>query len=643
MLKKINAVLSLFVCITILFFSTNVINGIKTSEALYKNTAEIHMQYKDDMDFNSYINALYEISTQENINISQYSFTAVNQLTILATNPNANKHWKFSKKNILARNDSKVHYTNNKNSKYQLKLPNNFLNINIYPFSHVENIGLSEILYVQGNSNKLIPVLKKYGTPTISNINQSDTFQINTNIVLVICYLSIFIVITTIIFAFSKMKEITLKKMLGYNSFDTIKDSIKELNLLFCSLIITFILSIFLSIYYSNENFFLSFLLCSIFHFIISFLFIIVTLSIYHLSSIKNYLKNSRPLKLNLCILNICLFLSMILLLIASTKVINTHNEAENNSLKYWERTTNLYKTNITNQLNRNNTVEENNYLKKASKFVYKIQKNYKTFIIAPYNYATIQENNKEFFIGQKVYPNFEDYVSQPAGAGICVDLNYLKYYNPISFEESTDLNLINSDPLTTYILVPKKYKEYAKMIEKNYLEDIQFRLEDSPPQAPYKNPNLKNLKIKLIFVNNNQKYFSFNTLYGKAKDNYTITDPIVRVINPEITESLFWGNILTSDGGLFFDQKHTSNQNFFNQINPYIKEFNLENIINFSYSVFQETGELLSQKKVNKLNAYLQYLLILGLFIIINFQMIFVSFTINSKKIALKKIFGYS
>ena len=34
----------------------------------------------------------------------------------------------------------------------------------------------------------------------------------------------------------------------------------------------------------------------------------------------------------------------------------------------------------------------------------------------------------------------------------------------------------------------------------------------------------------------------------------------------------------------------------------------------------------------------YLQYLLILGLFIIINFQMIFVSFTINSKKIALKK-----
>ncbi|OZH71622.1 hypothetical protein CGC26_06705, partial [Enterococcus faecium] len=74
-----------------------------------------------------------------------------------------------------------------------------------------------------------------------------------------------------------------------------------------------------------------------------------------------------------------------------------------------------------------------------------------------------------------------------------------------------------------------------------------------------------------------------------------------------------------------------------------YIKEFNLENIINFSYSVFQETGELLSQKKVNKLNAYLQYLLILGLFIIINFQMIFVSFTINSKKIALKKIFGYS
>lgn len=135
----------------------------------------------------------------------------------------------------------------------------------------MENIGLSEILYVQGNSNKLIPVLKKYGTPTISNINQSDTFQINTNIVLVICYLSIFIVITTIIFAFSKMKEITLKKMLGYNSFDTIKDSIKELNLLFCSLIITFILSIFLSIYYSNENFFLSFLLCSIFHFIISF------------------------------------------------------------------------------------------------------------------------------------------------------------------------------------------------------------------------------------------------------------------------------------------------------------------------------------------------------------------------------------
>ncbi len=65
----------------------------------------------------------------------------------------------------------------------------------------------------------------------------------------------------------------------------------------------------------------------------------------------------------------------MILLLIASTKVINTHNEAENNSLKYWERTTNLYKTNITNQLNRNNTVEENNYLKKLVNLFIKYRK----------------------------------------------------------------------------------------------------------------------------------------------------------------------------------------------------------------------------------------------------------------------------
>lgn len=84
------------------------------------------------------------------------------------------------------RDAPEIYVFNSKNIKYQLNLPNNFLTIKIYPFSYVENIGLSDVLYVQGNLNKLFPVLEKYGSPSISDINQSDTFQIDMNSIYVL-------------------------------------------------------------------------------------------------------------------------------------------------------------------------------------------------------------------------------------------------------------------------------------------------------------------------------------------------------------------------------------------------------------------------------------------------------------------------
>lgn len=304
------------------------------------------------------------------------------------------------------------------------------------------------------------------------------------------------------------------------------------------------------------------------------------------------------------------------------------------------EKTENLYKTNISNQLDRDDSLEETTYLKNAQLFYEKLSKKYQTFIIAPYNYTVLNDSHgQSILIGQDRIPDKEEYITSPGGADITIDTNYLKV-NPIKFVIPTEKEQINVDSNTLSLLVPQKYKKYEAEIKQNYLSDLKFKLTEDPPIGKI---SLDKVNIQVLYVKNRQKYFTYNTFYGKLADENMVEDPIVVVVNPKLMDGLFWGNILTMNGGLFIDFDKEAKGEPFDLIKQDVKDSGLNGILNFTLSVFKERGEETTRNEANILHLIVQYSILTLLFITLNVQIMYILFKVNAKKRLIKEILGYS
>ncbi len=142
--------------------------------------------------------------------------------------------------------------------------------------------------------------------------------------------------------------------------------------------------------------------------------------------------------------------------------------------LEAWNNTGNIFKTNITNQLDRSNEIEELNYQKKAKKFYDLVSKKKETFIIDSYSFMYINDpsENKPLYVGSLVTEkNNQNYITSPSGNSITVDKNYLEL-NPIKTIEPMNFSEERNEG-TNYLIIPEKYTELENEIVKNYTYDL--------------------------------------------------------------------------------------------------------------------------------------------------------------------------
>lgn len=646
MLKKINFILSFCIFTLIFFIFSNIFNGKQIEKALYSNVSEIHITYNSDTNYESMTDELMSISSKTNTNVSQYMFTGKNKLNIISTNPSINKYFDLKKGHFPSIDSSDFVSNQNKNINRNvgiLNLPSNYLQINLYSTNHFKNTGFNNVFYVQGNVELVKKVLNKYGLIKETSISKSDTYTLNQYHIIIITYLLIFFMVSILAQVFDERKKIVLKKTFGYPLIQVIKDSFKDMNGILCALVsstliyVIFVRQITLSLL-------IPLLLSLIIYITFSLIYVSIQIIILHSIKINTTIKGYLPFKFINFALALTLFFSLFTGLTIFNKIENNFSEYINinSQLDSWKKTENLYKTNLTNQLDRNDKTEEKQYLTRAQNFYNSIKAKYNTFIIAPYNYAIVGKDkyDKPIYVGQdRFYNNQHDSIINMGGIDIFIDLNYLKR-NPIEFCNTSDINQINVNKNTISLLIPEKYKYYEKEIKENYLSYIKFILEEEPPNQKI---DIANLDINTIYVKNNQKYFTYNYLYGSSEDNYFITDPISIVINPNTMSGLFWGNILTQDGGLYMEFEDSNNDSVFNKIKDDLKSSNLENTINFTVSAFKDYGTYASKIQASFLNSILQGIFIICLFFIINLQIISMLFKMHMKKLFLKQILGYS
>lgn len=646
MIKKINFCLSTIIFLLLLFSATSLLKGLDIKKALYDNTKELHIIYEPGTNYKQFVYDLYETSLKEDITISQYNFTAKDTLSILSTNPKINPFFHL-KSGVFPTNSESSYVANysdgNRKNIGSINLPSDYLKIKLYSFEYVKNIGLGNVFYIQGNGRhkKLIDVFQKYGTIKIANPVISDTFTVNIYQNLITLYLIIFFFVCIISLAFSQRKMISLKKILGYSIRQIVFQSIKST----FSIVYGLLLALTLYIILSRDitlNLVWSLLLCLCIYLLSLIVYSSIIVSLYQFTNVKNNIKGAAPSKLLTIILGGALCITLFLFLGKSQEIKQEfkHYNKIKQSTQLWAKTENLYKTNITNQLDRGDLLEETTYLKNAQLFYEKLSKKHKTFIIAPYNYTVLNDSKgKSIIIGQDRIPDKEEYITSPGGADITIDTNYLKV-NPIKFINPSEMEQMNADANTQSLLVPQKYQKYEAEIKQNYLSDLKFRLTEEPPNGLI---SLDKVKIQVLYVENQQKYFTYNSFYGTQADENKIEDPIAVVVNPKLMDGLFWGNILTMNGGLFIDFDSTSKKEPFDPIKQDVKDSGLNGIVNFTLSVFKERGEETARNEANVFNLSIQYSILIILIITLNVQIMYILFKLNAKKRLVKEILGYS
>lgn len=397
-----------------------------------------------------------------------------------------------------------------------------------YKINHEYDNLLSSFFVNTTNQTKLFSLIKdlesKYNIK-IQNIGELDytsNFDVFESLkILIILY--ILIIILLIYMIFERYKELAIYKLFGLDNFNlNIKIIFKEI-LVFNikAVVITYFLSLIYLYIFNNFYGLLSF---SVLWLKIIFIILIANLSvsIIIINFLTKFIKISLMLK-NKKHTNISIFINYIFKIISLSILINLVISSyinislllvDNNFLKSWEESKYLAKINI-----KSNFIKKNNSnIDFGDKFAHKFfvltnQKN--GILIDTTNYISEDE-----FIKNKEPYSIE--------RSININNNYLKL-NHIYDINNNIINIPDHDDITVNLLVPIKYKIYEDKIKKIYINQY-----NNKPD------------INIIYIKNNQKYFTFK-LDSSSSRSY-ITDPIVNIIsNNNAFLDIYYGCAITN------------------------------------------------------------------------------------------------
>lgn len=244
-----------------------------------------------------------------------------------------------------------------------------------------------------------------------------------------------------------------------------------------------------------------------------------------------------------------------------------------------WENYKNFYSVGVKYSGENESTKRYLEIAEKSAELFPALEENVGAFVADFYNYQSIDENGTPLYEQNNL--NYPIEIS-PNGYSIRVSKNYFKY-NPIQTVDGTQLTeQIIYDDLTLNILVPEKYKNMQQQIidayrEKFYFEKITAANEYNEMAGIDETIDIaeNDLKINIIYVKNNQKYFSFRSDCAELTDN-TVQDPIVQIYTSNV-HCNYAHSILTQ--WCYFYSDKSNAEDAYNEILPILKQHNADNI----------------------------------------------------------------
>lgn len=219
------------------------------------------------------------------------------------------------------------------------------------------------------------------------------------------------------------------------------------------------------------------------------------------------------------------------------------------------------------------------------------------------------------------------------------VNTNYLDAF-PVYDENGKQIKIDDTEEESVF-LVPEQYKNNESMIREISSEFRKSFLELHTEL--YGLPNKPNAtKIKIIYTQNNQEIFSFNTEVFPEKNN-TITDPIIMVMTQENTLGPDVSYLSRSNARLFVPLKEMDAKQTYDFMLEQLQKYSLDD--NFPYFVRLDDYILQNISEVEEEMVMLETMLgiVAVLFFISLAQFIYLLFQKDKLEMFLKKSLGFS
>jgi putative ABC transport system permease protein len=557
-LKK-KLIITVIILITLInIFSFLHINKNAIDKLLFdKTTISFYFYTKDENEPKSeFLEKIEKFSEENDVEIAQYSFLSSNKVDIYSTMKDKYKEALFVP-NFIFNRDIKVH-----------------------SFEKILDVGFKNSLYIDTKDNSIINNLSNELKDDCELYELESSFK-NDKYILdrLVNYLDInsfpvfafliFLFILIIFFYYSNSKkEYIIHQLWGYTHIQTYL----ILNIsLYKSLFLAILLSnlamsgIIYKFVFSNILFDV---LCIMMILNIAIMLLLFLLSIALFSLVFAALNNNNRKKGLSKIIIISYFSKFLLLLLIIFLFKSLSNQTvilneSLDSLTLWKNTKNLFNLHeIYSPFYHDNLANEDILNNKILRVYKDLSSLDKVFLISTLNFERSTTQNLTAQEGvdynYKINVKNEEDLYSPYGRNIVVDKNYLKRHVIKAYSEDKNvLDIIDSNDNILNVLVPQKFRNYENLIENSFKEWFYFQKVEVP--NIYKKAsnqkgiekNIDDLKINIIYIENNQHIFTYNPNSGDSLN--TVEDPIITVYTENIDNSFLAASL---GGYLFMESK---------------------------------------------------------------------------------------
>lgn len=658
-MKKIIIIISFTLFITsVLIFAFNFTFQKYSYGMLMSNHQEINVIFNDNKSQDDFINKLQQFSEKYHVNISQYTFLDEDTVHIYSTNLSVDPGLRLIDGDFPKGNDFISNKLINENNQSGfISFPPTQLDYRFYNIDQIKNVGLNGVFYVaspnQAVSKKLEMVLSPFGDVKTTDSSINPLSFVNITLLLMVLFTFITFFIVSLFYIFSERKMIYLSRLWGYTFkevfINLLRPFFKPIIYILGAFAIT--LTVFIMGFKQTDYIFVySVLFLSVIFVVLTIGIFIALLTLYmifrlDISSVD--LKGKLPFK-NYAIASVIVkFIVTFVLLTINVFSINLLLDLNKqlNSNEYWKITEGVYRVNAKLPNTTENLSADRKLNNRLSDFYDALDEKKSAILIAAENFANVDTvgNESKYLYELNVTQDSNALISA-SGRNVVINKNYLDF-NPIittSGENAKDKVIYDSETLS--LLVPEKLRKFEKDIERNFLNFFYFQrvevanIYNEEMGQPFDKTTIDDLKLQIIYVKNNQEYFTLNTKFGDLNNNNLIVDPIAVIYQPTMDTSFISAYVTSS---LYFIDNN--NGEAYSSISEILKDTNTLSYIPSVFSVYQERGKEIADviHQIYQQVATLVLMLIISICCIVIFTWCY--YIPNAYTIYLHRLFGYS